>query len=301
MSVPRAVKPAPLMPRDARTMLPLGAVIAVMGYLAALTLAASQMLSGAAGAWRAGLAGTATIQILPLRGEDQDVRTAKALAIARASSAVASAEPLTRGDTDALLAPWLGGAALPADLALPRLIALDLAKGATPEALEFLAGQLSAALPEARLDTHEQWRDALGRFGFGLAGLAYAVLALIALAAAAAVVFATRAVLMAHHDIVEVLHLVGARDRFIAHEFQRRFLLLALEAGLIGAAAAALTVLLGASLFAVLPSLGQGLYLPAFALDGAGYALLLLVPLAAGLIAMLTARLTVLAALARIA
>lgn len=301
MSAPHAVKLAPLMPRDARTMLPLGAVIAVMGYLAALTLAASLMLSGAASTWRAGLAGTATIQVLPMRGEDQDARVAQALALARASPAVASAEALTRSETDSLLSPWLGGAALPADLALPQLIALNLASGARPEDLDALSQKLNAGIPQARLDTHNQWRDALGRFGFGLAGLAYAVLALIGAAAAASVIFATRTVLMAHHDIVEVLHLVGARDRFIASEFQRRFLFLALEAGLLGAVAAALTIFLGASLFAALPAMGQGLYLPAFALDGFGYALLLLVPLAAGAIAMLTARLTVLAALARIA
>ena len=38
-----------------------------------------------------------------------------------------------------------------------------------------------------------------------------------------------------NREIVEVLHLVGATDRFIAREFERHFLSLGIRAGLVGA------------------------------------------------------------------
>jgi cell division transport system permease protein len=53
------------------------------------------------------------------------------------------------------------------------------------------------------------------------------------------VAFATRAGLAARRDVVEVLHLAGAEDGFIARLFQVRFARVAGLAGLIGAIAAA--------------------------------------------------------------
>jgi cell division transport system permease protein len=56
-----------------------------------------------------------------------------------------------------------------------------------------------------------------------------------------AVAFATRGAMAGNREIIDVLHFVGAEDRFIAREFQRHFLRLGLRGGLIGAGAAALT------------------------------------------------------------
>jgi cell division transport system permease protein len=64
--------------------------------------------------------------------------------------------------------------------------------------------------------------------------------ALTAAAAAAVIAFAARAALAARREIVEVLHVSGAEDRFIAGLVQRRFALLAAAAGLFAAAVAAI-------------------------------------------------------------
>jgi cell division transport system permease protein len=48
------------------------------------------------------------------------------------------------------------------------------------------------------------------------------------------VTFATRGAMATNRPIVEVLHFVGARSGFIAAQFQRHFLLLGLEGGVIG-------------------------------------------------------------------
>ncbi|MGV3635637.1 MAG: FtsX-like permease family protein, partial [Pseudorhodoplanes sp.] len=52
--------------------------------------------------------------------------------------------------------------------------------------------------------------------------------------------FATRGAMAANRPVIEVLHYVGAQDRFIAGQFQRHFLWLGLKGGAIGGAAAIL-------------------------------------------------------------
>jgi len=53
-------------------------------------------------------------------------------------------------------------------------------------------------------------------------------------AAMMSVMFATRGAMAANRQIIEVLHIIGAKDGFIAAEFQRHFLLLGLKGGALG-------------------------------------------------------------------
>jgi cell division transport system permease protein len=62
------------------------------------------------------------------------------------------------------------------------------------------------------------------------------------------VAFATRGAMAANRSIIEVLHFIGARNRFIAGRFQRHFLRLGLQGGLIGAGAAILLFLVAQGL-----------------------------------------------------
>ena len=60
------------------------------------------------------------------------------------------------------------------------------------------------------------------------------ILALVIIATIISVSFATRGAMAANRPIVEVLHFVGAGDRFIANRFLRHFLRLGLEGGVVG-------------------------------------------------------------------
>ncbi len=71
-----------------------------------------------------------------------------------------------------------------------------------------------------------------------LAGLG--ILALVIVATIISVSFATRGAMAANRPIVEVLHFVGAGDRYIANRFLRHFLRLGLEGGVIGGGVAML-------------------------------------------------------------
>ena len=65
-----------------------------------------------------------------------------------------------------------------------------------------------------------------------------AILVLMLAATMLSVVFATRGAMATNRPIVEVLHFIGAKDGFIAGQFQRHFLVLGLEGGAIGGGAA---------------------------------------------------------------
>ena len=114
-----------------------------------------------------------------------------------------------------------------------------------------------------------------------------------AAAAGAVIAFATRAGMAAQKDMVEVLHLSGARDNYIAGLFQLRFAKLAALAGLAGAAAAALVM-------ALLKSLGGGDgFTPALPLAWSDLLAVSPCPLVAATVAVLAARATTLRLLHR--
>jgi len=93
----------------------------------------------------------------------------------------------------------------------------------------------------ATLDDHRFWVQRLSTMAKTMVAAGLAILALMIIATALSVVFATRGAMAGNRDVVEVLHFVGAHDSFIANEFQRHFLWLGLKGGIIGGGAAALT------------------------------------------------------------
>jgi cell division transport system permease protein len=97
---------------------------------------------------------------------------------------------------------------------------------------------LTERVAGASLDDHRAWMDRMRAMAnttiFGGIG----VLLLMLVATMLSVVFATRGAMAANRPIVEVLHFIGATDGFIAGQFQRHFLVLGLEGGVIGGGAA---------------------------------------------------------------
>jgi len=277
---------------------PLDLVIAVMAFLAALALGASLIAERAADGWSQGLIGKITVQILPPAsgpaGAGLQQETEAALAVLRATPGITHAAPLSDEEQLKLVKPWLGADALVADLPLPQLIDADLAPGAQID-VEGLAARLKAAVPHAVLDDHSHWIGRLRDLARTLVWSAYGILFLIAVATTSTVAFATRAGLEAHSDMVSLLHQMGAQSGFIASAFEGHYLRATLAAAGAGAACAAILFLAAGGLESV--GYEPVPFLPPLSLQPVELLWLLAVPAAAGLIALITARLSVLAAL----
>jgi cell division transport system permease protein len=281
-------------------------LIAFMVYLSILALAGMLALDDVAGRWDRGMSGTMTVQMTPspnaggssaaaLKAEKRDDKKLQAaLGVLKTTPGVARAEILGEDKLMALLEPWLGGGAFGADLPLPRLIDIELKSGAEID-MATLERRLKAAAPGAIVDDHGIWLEHLINLIQTVKALALAVLIFIALATTATVIFATRTGLAIHSEAIEVLHLIGAQDSYIARQFASRALMLGLRGGVIGLLLA-LPTLWGIGTLA--RSLQSGL-LPEFSLGIAHWAILGCLPVVVALIAMISARLTVMKTLAR--
>ena len=283
------VSGSPLLPREDAREAALFFVVCALCFLASLSGLVARSAYAAADSWTAQVTGQITIRV---RGGDAD--TSRAVGLTATTPGILTARSLSRQESEDLLRPWLGASGVPEDLPLPRLIAAEATPGQAGLA-DRLARTLSDAGIDATVDDHVVWSDDVRR-ATDSAGLV-ALLAVLLLGATgiAVIAFATHATLLARRDIVELLHLSGASDGFISGLFERRFLMLGVQAGTVGALLA-----FGAAafiLFAVKQTGQQVWLLPQLSLSLADGLILGLAPLLSGLASMLAAKLTVMRSL----
>jgi cell division transport system permease protein len=228
---------APLIPRDSVAGRALVVVIAIMTFLACLTAGAALLVADASQAWRSDILRDATIQVKPRPGDDVESLVAKAVTIATQAPQVDSTHALSKVESEKLLEPWLGAGLDLGQLPIPRLILVRL-RGQGSDDLGALRKALAAAVPQADLDDHRIWATRLGTMANAIVILATALFALMIVAMGTAIGFATRGAMAGNREIIEVLHLVGASDAFIAREFQAHFRRLGLHGAMIGGLAA---------------------------------------------------------------
>lgn len=281
-------------------------LIVLIVYLAALALAGLMVLSTAASGWGRGLTDTLTVQIPPaasMASKDgvSDANSAaaarvdRALEVLRATPGVAQAKALSREELLALLEPWLGSGQFTEELSLPALIDVKL-KAHSGVSLEGLAATLDAAVPGATIDDHKRWFGRLILLVRSVELIAGGIVLLVSLAAIATVIFVTRTGLAIHHDVIELLHVMGAHDAYIARQFQFQALDMGVRGGAIGFALAASTLLALGYLSARI----EAMLLPSLELNASQWLALSALPFVVALISMITARVTVLRALAKL-
>ena len=291
-----STRPAAIISRNTASLASLGVTMTVMCYLAALAIAALIMVNQAVDNWNRGLAQEFTVQVKVLSAVDVEQELTKASALLEATPGVLKAEVLNKAQAMKLLEPWLGTENLD-DLPVPRLIRVTI-NPALPPDYTILQRQLEARVKGAVLDTHGQWRDELARAGMKFSVLAIAVLVLISLGAITLAGFGARAALETNREVVDVLRLVGAENRFIARQINRRFLRLGLGAGLLGLMMALLTLFalgwLGQMSGAGLDQATIGLLPSSWRFDKMTVSCLLLVPAFSAILVTVSARVTLL-------
>ena len=214
-------------------------VIAIMTFLACLAAGAAHLVSRAVADWTASIVSEMSIEVRPTPGRDIEADVAAAAEAARKTPGIRSVRAFSRAESEALLQPWIGAGLDVSDLPIPRMITLTRDPNTAPDTAD-LARRLSASVPSASLDDHRAFVTRLSTMANALIVVAVGIVALVLAASALAVGFATRSAVSLNHEVVEVLHLVGADDAFVAREFERRFFALGIEGGILGAVAAAI-------------------------------------------------------------
>jgi cell division transport system permease protein len=275
---------------------PMPWVIAIMTFLTVLAAGAGLALGNAASGLGDQLAGKLTIQIVEPNPDSRDRQTRTVLAELARLGSVAQASRVDEARMRELLSPWLGQDGLDADLPVPSLIDVSLrANDPDPRSISELTATVKAVAPSARVDADSQWMGPLQGLLSTLRWLSVALVALMAATMAAAVVLAARTALVTHRSTIDIMHLMGATDVQVARLFQRRAALDALFGSLLGCVCGALVV------FGVggrIANVGAAL-LDKGGLGLTGWLVIALLPIAAVLLSIITARLTVVRALAR--
>ncbi len=226
MSSPR---PTPILPKGHGEERPLFVIMAIMAFLASLSLVLVLMGLRQSASWQNDLKSAATVQII---GEDTISDADKAADILRTLSSVRSVDILSEAEGRTLLNPWIGELDLPNDITVPALIRLEI-DDTTFDPVEIERRLITAGI-EATVDNHRQWSKNLSSTWNRVRLALFSLLAIILCATVAISTFATRSVLQVRRNIILVLGQVGATDSFIGGLFVKRFLGLGFKAAITG-------------------------------------------------------------------
>ena len=275
-------------------------LISLMTFLAVLSLAASFALSAMTERWSSGLENRMTVEVpaqdqngaVLSRGQVRET-TDRIASMLSQHPAIAEYHVLSNEEINELIKPWLGGDILVLnDAPLPGLISVEVKKD-DDQAIAMLGDAIRNISMTARLDTHQSWLEDVLRFTGAMKFAALILIIVIGITTATAVAGGVRARMAVHREEVEILHLMGAADRYISRQFQRHSMILALKGsgmGLAGGVVALLIInwLTGQMGIALLPdfrlSLGQMIVIAAL-------------PIMAGIIAIISSDRTVKAVL----
>ncbi|WP_424984065.1 cell division protein FtsX [Maritalea sp. S77] len=293
-----------IVPRSSIAGRTLALLVAIMTFLSCVTFGAVYLVQNSAVAWSSEVGREITIQLQPVDGDEMTSNVRTAISLALDSPGVGSARELTIEDSERLLAPWLGDEFDLEGFDLPRLIVVHLTN---PNAFDqaALEEKLTQSLPGSSIDTHKAWQQKLNAMSGTIVFSGLLALMLIMAATILAVIFATNGAMASNREIVDVLHFIGASDRFIARAFQTRFLSIGMQGGAVGGVAALIFfILAGVITNYLLPSQNAEqieLLFGQFSLGWLGiFGLLIVVAIIAGLTSA-TSRITVHRFLAQVA
>ena len=277
---------------QARLAGPMPWVLAIMVALTVLAAGAGLSLGNLAGDARAELSGGATVQILQADPNQRAEQAAAAQDALQTMDIVAQSRLVPQEELDALLEPWLGTSGDAETVPVPALIDVRLGGRADDQAIEALRDRLANVAPDARVDAQSSWLQPVFGALVSLQYLALALVLLLAVTSAAAVFLAARSALGNNRETIAIVHLLGGTDGQIAQLFQRAILRDSIIGGVVGLILGLAAVLGLGFQFSALDS---GMIASA-SLDWVDWIVIAAIPILGVVLAVTTARFTVLAA-----
>lgn len=288
--------PAPIVPPANLSSKALIVVVIIMSFLACLTLGFVTLIQETSKTWQNQISEEITIQIKPADDQDMERALLDAKSLALEFSGTLSAEIVDKSDTARLLEPWLGEGFDMDELPVPRLLIITIDKDNPPD-FSSMRKTLNETIPNAYLDDHRTWAGRLVSMAQNTVFIGVGLLSLVLVATTLTVVFATRGAMSVNHEIIEVLHFVGAESSFVANEFQKHFLLTGFYGGAIGGGLAALVFFItdiwqDASMATALNDQASALF-GSFSMGAAGYLGIAIIIVTVAILTALTTRITV--------
>ena len=267
-------------------------IIGAMVFLSTMVLAASLAIEKVTDQWQAVYHPRLTVEISPetAAGGGVDMAVNVLLQI----PGITMAQPVSDNEILETLEAWTGGNPDLVLLPLPALIDVETSS------LESLDVHAIRKILEERVGgvtvyAEPQWLQAVRNTMGTVQLVAALMLVIIAMVSVVAIIYVTRTALSIHRSTIEILHQVGARDSYVANQFQVQSLILALIGGLPGTALAVLILILVRELSGGV----EAPLLPAVVFGLREWLILGALPVVAALVTMFAARLTVTSTLGR--
>ena len=270
-------------------------MVCIAVFLFGVTLSGVLSVNAMLNAWNESILGALTVQIMPVVESNKDAAQAevlrqqsKAVEFLSAYPGIEKAVPLSNRQMNRLIQPWLGDGVEVSDLPVPRLIDVKINKDADIDFME-LAEKLSQTAPLASIDNHKMWLDKLIKFADSLRLLAFVVLILVVVVTSGAIFYCTQTSLGLHRSVIEILHLMGAKDTYVAQQYARKTGILGFLGGVYGLVLAVPTIFVIANLAKQI----EGGIVSETSLTLSDWGIIFSLPMFSALMAMITAYYTV--------
>ena len=231
-------------------------LLALMTFLCVLAAGMSVSLNRMADLWTSGLADTLMVEIPA--SQNTEANLSQLRKILEKNTDVKSVNVMDEDDIDKLVSPWLGKGTIEiADLPVPGLINIELYERDKDD-IRKIAGDIKNIASEAKLDAHDEWLLDLAKLSRALQVASTAFVIIIAIVTALTVSGAVKSRMAIHHMELELLHVMGASDRYITRQFQKYIFMLAGKGILIGLVLALIATGIGKLLMVNMPDAVPG-------------------------------------------
>lgn len=269
-------------------------ITAFMVFLACITLATAIIGNDLTTDWDRRMSNNITIQVLPdMRNKNPDKeieeRIKNITEILKQTPGIKSSYAMSLKETTELLKPWLGDIGKnKLDITLPRIITVEVSD-IIPLNIKALTDEIKNYSHLITIETYETWMSEFTKTLSALQTLLGLIIILILTTTGITICYATKSGLTTNKNVIEVMHMVGARNSYISKHFSNQMMQLSITGGIIGYIISCISIM-------IIKHFAQNIdggIISNFNFSTELYWYILLIPITAGIISKLTAIFTI--------
>ncbi len=224
-------------------------ITAFMVFLASITFATGLIGNSITRNWNQHLSNNITIQILPdVKNKNPqkeiETRISNITNILKYTPGIKSYNVMSLEETNKLIQPLLGDLKnMQFDIPLPRLISIEISD-VIPLNYKTLKEEIQSLTKLIKFETYDSWIAETTKTISAIQTILSLILILILTTTALTISYTTKTGLNINKKVINIMHMVGATNKYITTNFSRQMSHLALLGGIIGYIISVITLLI---------------------------------------------------------
>ena len=266
-------------------------VTAFMVFIASIIFATSLIGNNFTNDWNKYLKNNVSIQVLPdfkakHLEKDIELRIKNIINILKITPGIKSYSVMDKTETENLIKPWIEN--FPNDLILPRIINIEISP-IIPFDAKKLITELEIYSKNIKFETYSDWMYEIQSSITAVQILLGLIVIIILITVAITISYATRSGLNINKKVINIMHMVGATNDYISKEFSKQMMKLALIGGSVGYLFSCFIIFI----IKISTSYITNKIIVNFEFSNEIYLYILIIPVIAGVIAKVSAMLTI--------